>query len=200
MKSKTLRLALSVVFLLASFGCASTKMVKNWVYPERGPLKFEKVMALVILQDKFARRAGEDEMVRQIKKVEAIAGYTVLPDRGLEDESHLRKAVAESGVDGIIVMRPVYDQNEVSYVPGSYPMAYNSFYGYYGWAYPLAYSPGYYRSDRLVGVETNIYDVETEKLVWSGLSQTTNPKDVKKTVTATAKEVRKVMKKYGFLP
>jgi hypothetical protein len=174
-------------------------MVKNWVYPERGPLQFEKVMALVILQEKFERRAGEDEMVRQIKNVEAIAAYTVLPDRGLEDESLVRKAVTESGVDGIIVMRPVYDKNEVSYVPGSYPMAYNSFYGYYGWAYPLAYSPGYYRSDRLVGVETNIYDVKTEKLVWSGLSQTTNPKDVKKAVAATAKAVRKVMKKYGFL-
>lgn len=174
-------------------------MVKNWVYPERGPLKFEKVMALVILQEKFERRAGEDEMVRQIKNVESIAAYTVLPDRGLEDESLVRKAVTESGVNGIIVMRPVYDKNEVSYVPGSYPMAYNSFYGYYGWAYPLAYSPGYYRSDRLVGVETNIYDVKTEKLVWSGLSQTTNPKDVKKAVAATAKAVRKVMKKYGFL-
>ena len=40
---------------------------------------------------------------------------------------------------------------------------------------------------------------ETGTLVWSGLSQTTNPKDVRKTVAATAKAVRRAMKKYGFI-
>jgi hypothetical protein len=199
LKSNRWSLVISIVFLLVSFSCASTKMVKNWVYPETGTLQFEKVMALVLVQDKFVRQAGEDEMVRQIKQVEAIAAYRVLPDRELGDESLVRKAVAESGVDGIIVMRPVYDRQEVSYVSGGYPSSYHSFYGYYGWAYPVAYSPGYYRSDQLVGVETNIYDVKTEKLVWSGVSQTVNPKDVKKVVAETARAVRRVMKKYGFL-
>lgn len=188
-----------MLLLLISFGCASTKMVKNWVYPETGALKFEKVMALVLVQDTFVRRAGEDEMVRLIKQAEGVAAYTVLPDRGLENESLVRKAVVDSGVDGIVVMRPVYDRQEVSYVSGGYPGTYNSFYGYYGWAYQISYAPGYYRSDRFVGVETNIYDVKTEKLVWSGVSQTTNPKDVKKVVAETARAVRKVMKKYGFL-
>ena len=174
-------------------------MVKNWVYPETGPLQFEKVMALVLVQDKFVRQSGDEEMVRQIKQADAIASYTVLSDRELANEAQLREVVAASGVDGVIVMRPVYDQQEVSYVPGSYPAPYYSFYGYYSWAYPVVYSPGYYRSDRLVGVETTIYDAETGKLVWSGVSQTSNPKDVKKLVAATAKAVRKVMKKYGFI-
>jgi hypothetical protein len=199
MKSNTLRLAIPTVLLLLSFGCASTKMVKNWVYPETGPLEFEKIMALVLVQDRFVRQAGEDEMVRQIKRAEAIAAYTVLPERELENESRVREVVTASGVDGIIVMRPVYDRKEVSYVAGSYPTPYYSFYGYYAWAHPVVYSPGYYRSDRLVGIETTIYDANTGKLVWSGLSQTENPKDVRKLVTATAKAVRKVMKKYGFL-
>jgi hypothetical protein len=199
MKSSMLRLTLPTIILLLGLGCASTKMVKNWVYPETGPLEFEKVMALVLVQDKFVRQAGEEEMVRQIKRADAIASYTVLSDRELANENQLREVVATSGVDGVIVMRPVYDQKEVSYVPGSYPTPYYSFYGYYAWAYPVVYSPGYYRSDRLVGVETTIYDAETGKLVWSGVSQTTNPKDVKKLVAATAKAVRKVMKKYGFI-
>lgn len=71
--------------------------------------------------------------------------------------------------------------------------------GYYGWAYPIAYSPGYMRTDRLVGVETNVYDVESDRLVWSGLSRTENPNDVRKLVAATAKTVRSEMRKYGFL-
>ena len=92
-----------------------------------------------------------------------------------ENEAKVREQIAASGVDGVVVMRLVYDENEVTYNAGTYPGPYYSFWGYYGWAYPIAYQPGYLQTDRLVGIETNVYDVETEKLVWSGLSRTKNP-------------------------
>jgi hypothetical protein len=195
---KRLQLGLALV-VLVTCSCASTKMTKAWVYPEHGPLEFQNIMAMVLVQDSLVRRSGEDEIVQQIRKADALASYTVLRDEEMKDESLVRKAVTDSGVDAIIVMRPVYDEQEVRYVQGSYPVAYNSFYGYYGWAYPVVYSPGYYRNDRLVGVETNIYDTSDGKLVWSGLSQTTNPKDTRKLVADTAKAVRNAMKKYGFI-
>ncbi len=185
--------------LALATGCASTKMTKNWVYPERGPLQFENILVMVLVQDSLVRRSGEDELVRQIRKAKAIASYTLIPDQDMQDENRVRQAVVDSGVDAIIVMRPVYDEQELRYVPGSYPVAYNSFYGYYGWAYPVVYSPGYFRNDRLVGVETNVYDTKDGKLVWSGVSQTTNPKDTQKLVADTAKAVRSVMRKYGFI-
>jgi hypothetical protein len=97
------------------------------------------------------------------------------------------------------VMRPVYNEQETNYAPGSYPAPYYSLWGYWGWAYPIAYSPGYYQTDRLVGVETNIYDTSNGKLVWSGLTETTNPTEVRKLVADTAKKVRSEMKRYGFI-
>ncbi len=55
---------LAVVFLLVMCACGpSTRMTKAWVYPERGPLQFESVMALVLVQDSLIRRNGEDELV-----------------------------------------------------------------------------------------------------------------------------------------
>ena len=108
---------------------------------------------------------------------------TVLPESDLADEDKVRAAVVKSGVEAIIVMRPMYDEQETRYVPGSYPTYYNSFYGYYGWAYPVVYSPGYFKQDRLVGIETNIYDTADGKLVWSGMSETTNPKNTRKTMS-----------------
>ena len=190
---------LAVVFLVVTCACASTKMTKAWVYPERGPLHFESVMALVLVQDSLIRRNGEDELVRQIRQADAVASYTVLPESDLDEEDKVRAAVVKSGVEAIIVMRPMYDEQETRYVPGSYPTYYNSFYGYYGWAYPVVYSPGYFRQDRLVGIETNIYDTADGKLVWSGMSETTNPKDTRKTIADTAKAVRSAMKEYGFI-
>ena len=89
-----------------SVGCASTKMTKAWVYPEHGPLQYDNVMALVLVQDSLVRRSGEDEMVRQIRKAKAVASYTVLRDDEMHDEARVRQAVIDSGVDAIIVMRP----------------------------------------------------------------------------------------------
>ena len=193
------RLALCAAVAFVSVECASTKMTKNWVYPEHGPLDFENILAIVLVQDSLVRRSGEDELVRQIRKAKAIASYTLIPDQDMQDENRVRQAVTDSGVDAIIVMRPVFDEQELRYVPGSYPAAYNTFYGYYGWAYPVVYSPGYFRNDRIVGVETNVYDTSDGKLVWSGVSQTTNPKDTQKLAADTAKAVRSVMRKYGFI-
>ena len=50
-----------------------------------------------------------------------------------------------------------------------------------------------------MGIETNIYDTKDGKLVWSGTSETTNPKDTTKTIADTAKAVRSAMRKHGFL-
>ena len=194
-----MRTRIAVVFLLVTCACASTKMTKAWVYPERGPLQFESVMALVLVQDSLIRRNGVDVLVEEIRQADAVASYTLLPESDLADEDKVRAAVVKSGVEAIIVMRPMYDEQETRYVPGSYPTYYNSFYGYYGWAYPVVYSPGYFKQDRLVGIETNIYDTADGKLVWSGMSETTNPKNTRKTIADTAKAVRSAMKKHGFI-
>ena len=138
-----MRATIATLLLLASTGCASTKMTKNWVYPEHGPLEFETIMAVVLVQDPFVRQRGEEELVKQIRRAEAIASYTVMPDQKL-DENQFRQAVVDSGVEAVIVMRPVSDREELRYVPGSYPAAYGTYWGYYGWAYPVVYSPGYF--------------------------------------------------------
>ena len=67
-------------------------------------------MVLVLSQDSLVRRNGEDELVRLIERAEAVPSYSVLHEQQLESEDEVKKAVADSGVEGIIVMRPVYDR------------------------------------------------------------------------------------------
>ena len=54
---------------------------------------------------------------------------------------------------------------------GGYGGFYGGFYGY-GWG--AAYSPGYLRTDTIVHVETLVYDLNQNKLVWAGQSKTRN--------------------------
>ena len=193
--------------LLATAGaCASTRLTNSWKAPDAEPLRFEKVMTLALVSDNTARRVVEDEIAKYIQRAETVAGYTLLPNaEDIKDEEKVRDAVRSAGVDGAIVIRPVYNEKELTYVPGTYayPASYYSFLGYYGWywgtAYPAVYDPGYVRTDHVVGIETNIYSVANEKLVWSGLTKTTNPKDIRSLIKEVARAVGKEMKKQGLL-
>ena len=55
---------------------------------------------------------------------------------------------------------------------------YGGFYNYYNYRYPAVYDPGYYTQDKTYFLETNLYDAETEKLLWSAQSRTYNPIDI----------------------
>ena len=97
-------------------------------------------------------------------------------------------------------MRPVGVEKEVSSTPVTYsaPM-YSGYYGgYYGtWlgcaAGARSTMGGEIRTDTIVVVETLVYSLKQNKLVWGGQSRTTNPKNVdqlvKKLAAAAAKEL-----------
>jgi hypothetical protein len=55
---------------------------------------------------------------------------------------------------------------------------YGNFYGYYSYYYPVIYTDDYYTTDKTFFLETNLYDLASDKLLWSILSEATNPKNL----------------------
>ena len=60
------------------------------------------------------------------------------------------------------------------------------------------YEPGYVRDERIVSLETLIFSVPKNALVWAGLSTTDNPKDARSAITEVVKEAVKEMRKQGL--
>jgi hypothetical protein len=54
------------------------------------------------------------------------------------------------------------------------------------------------RQDRVVSIETLIFSVPMNKLLWAGSSESTNPKDSRKLLADLVKEAAKEMKKQGL--
>ncbi len=52
---------------------------------------------------------------------------------------------------------------------------YGSFDGYYDFAGAAAFAPGYLETDTIVHMVSNLYDLNQNKLIWSGTSQTFDP-------------------------
>ena len=192
-------------FVLGAFtvGCTgSTTVEDTWKAPETSKLAFRRVLVIALSPSETFRHKAEDLLASKLRGTEVIKSYTVLPDRErLDDKAALDRVVAETGVDGVVMLRVVSEKTEVDYYGPSRPASYYSFNGYYGPYEPAPfYGDGYARRSRLVGVETRVYEASGGKLVWSGLTRTRDPDDSDELVEETIEAVHEELRKEKLLP
>jgi hypothetical protein len=99
-------------------------------------------------------------------------------------------------VEGVVAMRPVAREQRTEYTPDTWINPYYStLWGYYGYGWGSVYIPGSVSRDTVVIVETTIYSVPRNALLWAAVSETKNPEKladfVKGLVTASVKELQK---------
>jgi hypothetical protein len=188
-----------VVIALVLFGCASTKMKASWKDPQAGPIQVNKVIAFFFSDDAKMRRAAENELVRQMKRTQGVAAHTLIPEVEYEDLGKVREAIQSQGFDGAVIMRLIGAEENRMWVPGRYVGSYYTFNGYYNYAWSSAYTPGYLKTDQYVYVETNLYSLTEDKLIWSGLSETINPRSAANLVDDVARAVVKDLKAKGLV-
>src|ERR1035438_3158825 len=187
----------------------STRLVASWKNPEYSGPRFHKILVLGMSEKAGVRSDFEDALSKLVTRdgVEAIPGNTILlrPEDTKLDINYLKTQIREFKIDAVIVSRLVKVETNVTYVPGQpymmpYP-DYNSFYGYYGAVYPVVYSPDYLREDKTVRIETIVYDTRTPegKIVWTGTSDTFNPRSADKVIDALSKLLVKELTKQSVL-
>ncbi len=198
---KILGLALSAIVLLSACG-PSTVITKSWRDPGTTvtPGYFKKPLVAALMKDEASRRVVEDNLAKRIPG--AIPSYSVFgaTDSKL-DEAAINAKMQSGGFDGAVVVRFLSMDKETSYVPGSgvYPSYYGGFGPYWRTSYNSFYSPGYYTEDKVYTVESNVYDLKQNKLIWSGVTSSTNPGKVDKTTNEIADVIAKKMREEGFL-
>jgi len=178
---------------------AGTKVVQKWVSPEVAKYQFDHVLTICIIKDPETRQMVEDAMAGRARKGNAVPSYSILQEADLRDKEQAKAKILKMGFDGAVVMRPLRVEDKVHYVPGSYPPHYGSFWGYYGWAWPNLYAPDYVYTDKVVQVETVIFSIKDDKLLWTTVSETTNPESARDVVLDIAKAIGKEAQKRGLV-
>jgi hypothetical protein len=183
----------AAVAMLFAGGCSSATITNTWKAPGlTGPIHFDKIVALVIYQDGTIRRAAEDAIVENIGPDRAVAAYNIVTEEDRRDVQKLKAKLQSAGVDGAVTMKLIDKKNETTYVPGS--PGYSSFYGYYGYGGYVG-TPGYFVTDTIATVETRIYSVKEDKLLWSATTETYNPSNVRDNVRDIAKAIGAELRK-----
>lgn len=196
---------LSLTLVLTA--CAtSTKLVNVWQDPAYagGPLK--KIIVLGLGGDGATSKTFEDIFAAELKRrgVEAIPGHQLFaPDRQPAREA-IEQAAKNVGADGFLVARLVKTDKETQYTPGYSPTDppgvgyFNNFYGYYSAA--VTYSPPVAFQYEVVTVETNLWDVRTDKMVWAGTTQTFAPGSVNQEAPGFAKLIINALGERKLIP
>ena len=198
-------LALFLVFVVASLtACATTSFTSSWKAPDAQPmgsLAGQKVVAVAMSKNQAVRRSAEDTLVSVLNAngSQGIPSYSILGDE--TDEAKAKAAIEKSGAVAVVVMRPVAQEKEISSTPSMYmgPRYGGYWGGYYGYGWGGAWGGTEIRTDTIVIVETLVYSLKQNKLVWAGQSKTTNPSKVDAFVKEVAAGAGKEMKKAGLL-
>jgi hypothetical protein len=198
-------LAACALALLAS-GCASTKVVDSWSDTQFGKMKFKNVLAIVATDNASLRRTAEDEICRNVVKTACTRGYTVLSESESGDKEKAVAKIKAGGFDAVILLRALGGDGGVTREPGAarpqYYWTFSMYYGYWGgsWGVPfIAANTSFMKTQTFVTLETNIYDMSTDKLVWGGSTQTKNPDSAREIVKDVTKAVRRDLRAKGLV-
>jgi hypothetical protein len=201
------------VVVLSSCG-SNTSIVNSWRDPKItvSQENFKKVLVVALVKDEASRRVTENRIAAGNEIFKTSYQYLNESTKDLTKEQKL-KILQDENFDGVITMRLVSKEKETTYVPGTYTgMYYGGFdgmytgmYGYgfgnwYGMYSPNFYDPGYYQETTSYMVETNIFSLKENKLIWTGTTESQYVTDLGQTVDAIMQAVVKEMRKDGSLP
>lgn len=176
--TRSMRNSFGFLALIAMLVTACSTAQLNAVWKDQSyQARPYKIMVIGVAKNPVNRRIFEDEFVGQLNAhgTEAIASYTVLPDRQEGDHAIIAAKLAELGADTVLITRMVSKKTVQFYVPGTAyypPPYYGTWPDYYGQGYQAMYTPGYMAEEEFAVIETNLYESRNDKLVWSASSET----------------------------
>jgi len=187
----------------------STKSVSSWFAPEAKGIKLHKVLAIVATRSVGTRRAAEDEMVSILNErgKTAQASYELLSEIELENPTSAKAKLVSSGADSVVMLRlhtfnsSTKDQPSVysSNTPKPNGNRIDSISSEFTFFAPHP-SPGELSyTELVVQIETLVYSLSEDKLLWRGVSRTKNPLGARVVVREITEQAIKTMKKQRLI-
>jgi len=197
--------ALSMLVLMNS--CTSTYEVRSWSSSEEFDQKFNRFLVLGLVNNTSRRFDVESEMVLAARKVnlDSRKGLRMFPPElgdPFGNMDRVQERLKENGFDAILTVAIInvtaerYIPPERRYVP---TIGYNRFRNYYYTTQTLVYRRGYFVPESRYFLETNLYEVGSGSLIWSGRSSAFNPRDFEQFVPRYAKRLFKDLQNRGII-
>lgn len=166
----------TAVLLMILTACATTKLSGTWKDENLSEKKFQKLLIIGAAKQQNVRELFEDEFVRQLEAQggKAIPSYTLIPAEKMLDKETIVSHITENRIDAVLITRLTGSKGEREMETGNtyrVPYAYyNQMHEYYKKGLESTQEPSPATTHKVIILETNIYNAETEKLAWATAS------------------------------
>ena len=180
------------------------EFLSTWKAPGAAPIDFtgRKVAAVLIVDDTDVRVSAEEALVREIsvRGANAVAAYRIIPRELLADKDAARAWFEKGRVEGLVIMRVVKTETEKVYSSVVWSSGYyGNAWDYWGNGWATAIPIGKGRDQRILTVETVLYDLSKGVPIWAAATRTTDPKNVQSYMKRLAADIVKQLEKDGLL-
>jgi len=168
---------IGLMVMLITSSCASTKTLNVW-QDEEHRQKLGKTLVIAIAELDFMRNHFENVLALSLgeRGIDAMASNKAVPELGAKpDRTALSAKVREMGFDNVVVARVVTKDEYSRLIPGGVYFVPTSYYAgwdtFYADSFSMVSVPGSSYDAEFFTMVTNIYDVRSEKLIWSYLAK-----------------------------
>jgi len=185
-------------------------MTHSWVDPAHDQRAIKKILVIGLAEEPPRRRMFETELSRIFEDggVVAVPSFSVMPDLKTPDDKTAAReivltAVTKSGADAVAITQLLRAESVPRLIEGTtYVVPYEQYgnvYGAYYNTYQVMSSPERVVEDKKYVIETKLYVVATEKLLWTGISETLNPESAAKGIDSVGRLVVSTLRKEGLI-
>lgn len=192
-----LKIWLIATLFLGLSACQNTSITNVW--SEANPKPYASMVVMVTYPEENIRRTIEDKLVSALIKsnVNASAFYRLYPNEQNFDGSELSTLFKNRSVQSVLTIKQIKLEHRVNIqtLPSFGFYGYGSFYGnnWHGYTEPIV------TPYTVAKLEINLWDAQTQKLVWSASSEATNPDQITATAENLAKTTVKSLQQQGWV-
>ena len=199
--------------VLTAAACATTTFQSTWKAPEVGPLNL-RARRWPRSSSARTRASAFPPRTRSPSRSPPRARwgsrrYTLVSDDVIQDQEKSRALMEKAGVAGVVSMRVVSNEQRITSTPSTFWVGppHSAFWGrpgwgrpgYWGWGWNSSFATPMIQTDTVVSIETLIFDMGRDKLVWVATSRTTNPSNVPSFIREVSGAAAGALRRQGLI-
>jgi len=182
-----LKLVIKLVFFIFSAvllaACAHTSLEDSWKQ-EGHDQSYSKPLIIGISDSQQNRQIFEKQFVEKLNqyKTEAVPSYTLISSKQKINRETVVDAIQGTDIDAVLVTYLVSAEYEMKYHDSPVNAGYSGSSETHMMSSTIISKRGRSRSEEIINLKTDLFDVSRKQLVWSAQTETVGPESIDHTI------------------
>lgn len=205
----SLRSAVSIaVFAALSFvhlSCGTSTMFAGmWADPRYQNASINKILVIGMFDEPSNRREFEVQVAKELMErgVQGVPSSDSMPHDEVVNEQSLRKHFSDMDIDAVLMTTFAGGENDRDHTPDAtyvVPTTHQNLYEYYLNSTDYVDNSDYWIETTIAQFETNLYETEHARLIWSGLTESHDSEGALDVIESLPQILVSRLAKEGFL-